>query len=150
MQLLQYRGGVELAKALLQRHEAKEEDNFQPPSSQGRLGWYRFGKCCHMDNPVEQLCCKNSTCTTNTDVFYEICLNRHVLPVCIINQRDFFADDPEFSPSSYRKAAYRQYIMYQHGFLRRAVRKVIPSCVMWKVQDNYPAFDNNYLGFKEY
>ena len=150
VQLLQDRGGVELAKALLQRHEAEEQDNFQPPLSQGRLDWCRCGKCRHMDNPMERLCCKNPTCTTTTDVFYEICLNRHVLSVCIINRSDFFGDDPEFSPSNYRKAAYRQYIMYQHGYLGRAVRKVIPSCVVWKVRDNYPAPDNNYLGYKEY
>ena len=103
-----------------------------------------------MDNPIEQICCMNSTCMTTIDVFYEICLNRHVLSICIINRRDFFADDPEFSSSSYRKAAYRQYIMYQHGYLGRAVRKVIPSCVVWKVRDNYLAPDKNYLGFKEY
>jgi len=51
-----------------------------------------------------------------SDLFYNICLNWHVLAVCIINRSDYFGDDPEFNPSNYRKAAHRQYIMYQHGY----------------------------------
>ena len=133
--------------SLLQRHDQEEDGDFQPPVSQGSPDWCRCHQCRHMDNAVEHVCCNTIFCTTTTD---DICLNRHVLSVCIINQSDFFADDPEFNPANYRKAAYRQYIMYQHGYLGRSVRKVIPSCVVWKVRDQYPAPDNIYLGFKEY
>ena len=97
-----------------------------------------------------RVCCKLRPCTTTTDAFYDISLNLHVLSVCIINHCDYFGEDTEFTPSNYRKAAYRQYILYNHGYLGRGNRKVVPSCGVWKVRDHYPAPDNNYLGFKEY
>ena len=158
MKLLDDRGGVELAQSLLQRNgdnsisESPPAANHFPrqPPLQATPDWCRCGKCRQMDNPVERVCCRNTTCVTTSDLFYDICLNRHVLSVGIINRSDFFGEDPEFTPANYRKIAYRQYIMYQHGYLGRANRKVIPSCIVWKVRDNFPAPDNNYLGFKEY
>ena len=125
-----------------------DDDNYQPP--QGIPEWCKCGKCRSMENPVEHVCCKMRPCTTTTDVFHDICLNRHVLSVCIIDRADFFGDDVEFSPANYRKAAYRQYIMYSHGYLGRGNRKVAPACVVWKIRDNYPAPDNHYLGFREH
>ena len=77
-------------------------------------------------------------------------LDTSVLSIAIVNRSDVFADDLEYSPASYRKAAYRQWILWQHGYLGRANRRVIPSCVVWAVRDRYPAPDGNYLGFKEY
>ena len=157
VKLLDDRGGVELAKCLLQRNDSSSTpgsppslNSQRPPPSQGAPDWCKCGKCRQMDNPVERVCCRNSPCATTSDLFYDICLNRHVLSVDIINRSDFFGEDPEFTPANYRKVAYRHYIMYQHGYLGRANRKVIPSCIVWKVRDNFPAPDNNYLGFKEY
>ena len=37
-----------------------------------------------------------------------------------------------------------------HGYLGKGNRKVAPSCVVWKIRDNYPAPDNNYLGFRDH
>ena len=158
MKLLDDRGGVELAQSLLQRNGDNSISESPPfpnhflrqPPLQATTDCCRCGKCRQMDNPVERVCCRNTTCVTTSDLFYDICLNRHVLSVGIINRSDFFGEDPEFTPANYRKIAYRQYIMYQHGYLGRANRKVIPSCIVWKVRDNFPAPDNNYLGFKEY
>ena len=145
VELLQDRGGVELAKCLLQR--STNGDESQPP--QGALPWCKCGKCRHMDNVVERLCCKMRPCITTTDAFHDTCLNRNVLSVCILDRSDFYGDVVDFSPASFRKAAYRQYIMFSHGYLGRGNRKVAPSCVVWKIRDNYPAPDNIYLGFRE-
>ena len=49
----------------------------------------------------------------------------------------------DYSPSSYRKEAYRL-------ALGRANRRVVPSCIVCAVRDKYPAPDGQYLGFKEY
>lgn len=149
IELLHDRGGVELANCLLQRTASNFNDQgYQPP--QGTPDWCKCGKCRQMDNPVERVCCKLRPCTTTTDAFYDVSLNLHVLSVCIINRSDYFGEDTEFTPSNYRKAAYCQYILYNHGYLGRGNRKVIPSCVIWKVRDHYPAPDSIYLGFKEY
>ena len=145
IELLQDRGGVELARCMMQRMD--NDDNYQPP--QGTPEWCKCGKCRPMENPVERVCCKMRPCITTSDVFHDTSLNRNVLSVCIIDRADYFGDDVEFQPANYRKAGYRQYIMYSHGYLGRGNRKVAPSCVVWKIRDNYPAPDNNYLGFKE-
>ena len=120
IELLQDRGGVELAKCMLQRSANNEDDNYQPP--QGTPPWCKCGKCRHMENTVERLCCKMWPCTTTTDVFHDACLNRNVLSVCIIDRSDFYGDEVEFTPANYRKAAYRQYILYSHGYLGRGNR----------------------------
>lgn len=147
VELLQDRGGVELARCLLQR----SGDGEQPPQGpQGPQEWCTCGKCRYMDNPVERVCCKMRPCITTTDMFHDVALNRNVLAVGILSASDFYGNPVEFAPSNFRKSAYRQYIIFSHGYLGRGNRKVVPSCVLWKVRDNYPAPDNNYMGFKEY
>ena len=145
VELLQDRGGVELAGCLLQRNDSDAE---QPP--QGPLEWCTCGKCRHMDNPVERVCCKMRPCITTTDMFHDVALNRNVLAVGILNASDYFGSLVEFKPSNFRHVAYQQYIIFSRGYLGRGNRKVVPSCVIWKVRDNYPAPNNNYTGFKEY
>ena len=81
-------------------------------------------------------------CTTN--------IWSHTVSIAIVSRSDVYADDPECSPASYRKASYRQWIMWQHGYLGRSNRRVVPSCVVWAVREKFPAPDGIYLGFKEY
>ena len=102
------------------------------------------------NSPFENVCCEQRPCITTTGFFESVVLDSNVLLVAIVNRCDTFADDPDYSPQSYRKAAYRQWVMWQHGYLGRANRKVIPSCVVWAVHTRYPAPDGRYLGFKEY
>ena len=103
-----------------------------------------------MPLPIENLCCKQRTCITTVDTFESIVLDSNILAVAIVSRSDTYADVPDYSPQSYQKAAYRQWIVWQHGYLGRTNRKVIPSCVVWKVRSRYPAPDGVYLGFKEY
>ena len=44
-------------------------------------------------------------------------------------------DDPEFVPASCRKAAYRQFIVWQNGYLGPGNRHPIPSCVVWAISE---------------
>ena len=158
VELLQDRGGVELARSMLQRAESghqepPDEGPSAPqadPPGQDNLNWCRCGKCRPLENPVERIFCKIPTCVTTTETFHDVVLNRHVLSVCIIDRRDYMQEDAAYEPSDYRKAAYRQYSLYSHGYLGRGNRKTIPSCVVWRVRDQYPAPDNNYLGFRPF
>ena len=123
------RGGLQLAKSLF------GGDPDPPPLQQdNQLQWCKCGKCRPMPLPIENLCCKQRPCITTVDTFESIVLDSNVLSVAIVNRCDTFVDEPDYSPQSYRKAAYRQWIMWQHGYLGRANRKVIPSCVVWKVR----------------
>ena len=100
-----------------------------------------------MPLPAENVCC---TCITTSESFESAVLDNRVLSIAIVSRSDIFADDPDYGPASYQKAAYRQWVMWQHGYLGRYNRKFIPSCVMRAVRRRYPAPDINYLGFKEY
>ena len=77
-------------------------------------------------------------------------LDVNVLSIAIINRSDTFVEPVDYSKSSYRKAAYRQFILWRQGHLGRGNRKVVPSSVVWSVRNRFPAPDRMYLGFKEY
>ena len=133
------RGGIELAKALLEPSpEFLEESN---------NSWCICGKCQPMDNPIENVCCRQRCCVTTPTYFETGVLDTTVLSITIVNRSEIFVDDPEYTPASYRKAAYRQWILWQHGYLGRSNRRIVPSCMVWAVRNRYPAPDGRY---KEY
>ena len=100
--------------------------------------------------PQRILCCRKRPCVTTQEFFESAVLDMNVLSIAIVNRSDVYADDPDYSPSSYRKAAYRQWILWNYGYLGRGQRRVVPLCVVWAVRKRYPAPDGYYLGFKEY
>jgi len=57
-------------------------------------------------------------------------------------------DDPRAKNKSFRHAAYRQYVLWQYGRLRRGERKVINSCCVWKIRDRYPDPSGQYVPFQ--
>lgn len=75
-------------------------------------------------------------------------LDLNVLNVEILNLSKVFVQSPDYTTSSYKKATYRQFILWQEGRLGRGNYKVVPSCVIWTVRNRYPALDGLYLGLK--
>ena len=98
----------------------------------------------------KMFCCGVTTCVTNYENFFALCIDHMVLTVAILNRADIRADPIDYSPASYCKAAYRQYILWMHGFLGRGNRRVILSCVIWAVRHFYPSVSGTYMGFREY
>ena len=54
----------------------------------------------------------------------------------------------DFSMTSFRKAGYRQFILWEHGYLGKGNRRVIPSCAVKMMRNQYPSPDNVYMGFR--
>ena len=48
---------------------------------------------------------------------------------------------------SYRHAAYRQYILYVFSRLKVGDRRVIPSCVIRRIREGFPAPNGFYTGY---
>ena len=82
-----------------------------------------------MPTSVENICYRQSSYVTSTDLFESAVLDINVLSIAIVNHGDTFVEPVDYSPSSYRKAAYSQFILWKEGHLEKGNRKVLTSCV---------------------
>ena len=83
-------------------------------------------------------------------MFRNIVLDREVLNIAIRAQCDIRAEVAHFEINSYRKAAYRQYILWKYGKLGKGNQRVCPSCVVRLVRQTYPSSDGEYVGFRRH
>ena len=97
---------------------------------------------------IASKCLLQRECITSYELFQNLCLDRHVLELAIRARCDIRVEPLDFSMSSFRKAAYRQFILWEHGYLGKGDRRIIPSCAVKKVREQYPAPDNVYMGFR--
>ena len=89
--------------------------------------WCVCGNCVPIENLQEQRCCTIRKCITSYELFQNLCLDRNVLEVAIKARCDMRADDLDFSTNSFRKAVYRQYILWRYGRLGKGHdRRVCP------------------------
>ena len=102
-----------------------------------------------MPRAIENLCSKKKYCVTLTQRFYKLCLDPDILQLCILNRADIRNDPFDNSTQQFREAAYRQFILDKYGYLGRGNRKVVPSCVVWKVRSRYPSPTGVYMGFRD-
>ena len=89
-------GGVDLLKAII--HEGDPESD---GGSNNNLPWCICGRCRHIPLEVEKVCCRQRVCITREEFFQSAVLDMSVLSIAIVNRSDVFADDPEYTPSSY-------------------------------------------------
>lgn len=140
------RGSLDFAKNLLQEKNAPPP----PPPSPGDTSpeWCKCNVCRPMPNEIENVCCKRVACITRFQAFNNICLDRDILEVCIKARCDIRADDFNFSMESFRKAAYRQFVLWRFGKLGRGNRRVVPSCAVLSIRRMYPSADGQYMGYR--
>lgn len=123
----------------------------QQPQDEDLPSWCICGRCRHMDQPVEQVCChRRDCCITTLEAFEAITLDVSVLWVAIVNRCEVTGDDAEETPSNFRKAAYRQYTVWKNGYLGAGNRRPVPACVVWAIRDRFPEPSGVYLGFRGY
>lgn len=80
----------------------------------------------------------------------ETVLDREVLTIAIRARCDIRAENADYEMNSFRKAAYRQFILWKYGKLGKGNRRVCPSCVVRLVRQTYPALDGQYMGFRRH
>ena len=118
---VQSRGGISLARALL-------NESGNDPDPQNNFSWYTCAKCRSMPLPEENVCGRSNPCITTTESFETIVVNQDILSVAIIivHCSDVYSEDPEYAPTDYRKAVYKQWTNYVGcGYLGRNNRKVV-------------------------
>ena len=122
----------------------------QPPTSPTQLpSWCICGHCRPMIESNERVCCRNETFDHEHDDFHFIVLDQRTLRIAILNNADWLNGPWRFTPATCRKAAYRQYILWYWGHLCFGNRRVIPSCIVWKIRDQYPEPDGEYMRYMD-
>lgn len=124
----------------------------------GNTSWCTCGMCKVMETELESLCCQEEVpsdyfegkqCITEKENLEIVCLHKEVLKTTLAALNYFQGNVIEFTNQAFRYAGYRQYTWWVHNRLGQGVRKVIPSCVIWKIRDKYPDNDNIYVSFQE-
>lgn len=124
------------------------DPNPEVPSNTGQPEWCICGVRRSMTTPEENKCCRKRVCVASYELFQNICTDREVLKVAIHARCDIRVEEPDNPSDSFRKAAYRQYILWRFGKLGRGNRKVYPACVVRVIREAHPALDGQYLGFR--
>ncbi|KXJ05049.1 P2X purinoceptor 7, partial [Exaiptasia diaphana] len=151
--LSQGRGSLDFARNLLEdvREPDPDPDPDPPqnnPTGTGGIAWCKCSVCEVMPTTEENVCCKLVTCVTSYQRFHNICIDREVLELAIRVRCDIRADEPDYSMTSYRIAAYRQYVLWKYGKLGRGNRRVLPSCVVRTIRNSYRAAGEAFMGYR--
>ena len=139
------RGSLDYARRLL---ENDDPEAAPPDPTNDSLNWCICNNCVNMPTPDENKCCNRRECITSYELFQNLCIDRHVLELAIRARCDIRVEPLDFSMASFRKAAYRQFILWEHGYLGKGNRRIIPSCAVRKIRAQYPSPDNVYMGFR--
>lgn len=76
-------------------------------------------------------------------------LDPQVLAIGNIYHRDMLGRHRirvEDNNKAMRHSAYRNFTLWRHGRLGQGVRRVIPSCCIWKIRAVFPSRTGVYLG----
>ena len=125
------------------------------PEPDGALPhWCTCSHCREMDTDLEKVCCRQLplNCISNMAYMAFYVLDEGVLRLARAAWNDVFAledsQEPGVEQRHFRYAAYRQFVLWQHGRLGVGRRVVIPSCCVWKVRDTFPDSRGQYTGFR--
>ena len=140
-------GSLDYAKSrkrILENDDPQPE--YDPPANV--QDWCVCGNCIIMPMPDENKCCQQRKCIKSYEHFYNLCIDHHVLELVICARCDIRVEPLDFSMASFRKAGYRQFILWEHGYLGKSNRRIIPSCAVKKIRSKYPSPDNVYMGLR--
>ena len=133
----------------ISKDDVQQEQSFLQPSTPNLLLWCKCGNCIEMQRAVENKCCQKEGCITTRRKFCKFCLDPKNLEMVIKNIADIRNDNRDNSTCAFRKAAYRGFVLWQHGYLGKGNRKVVPSCAVLFIRKKYPSPTGIYIGFRE-
>ncbi len=106
--------------------------------------------CREMHTDKERACCKEKwLCRSKTSIFHNICIESDNLSTAIRSLGDTYVFTATYDNRAMKHASYRQYVMWQHGYLGKGHCRVIPSCCVWEIRKYYPSPDGHYTGYKD-
>ena len=124
------------------------EHPFAAPPNPSSPDWCVCRRCAPMPTDRENVCCGNRECTSSNEYFRATVLDPDVLQVQIRYHADFLNIRPDYRPASFRKAAYRMYVLGKYGYLGAGNREVAPSCAVRCIRHWYPSPTGDYMGYR--
>ena len=105
--------------------------------------------CVIMPTQEENKCCTQvrRPCISRTNLFRQLVLDGNVLELSMRHREDVLVLNNNRNNENFRHAAYRQYILWQHGQLGRGNRRVVPSCCVLAIRARYPSPNGIYRGY---
>ncbi|XP_060084834.1 P2X purinoceptor 7-like [Ylistrum balloti] len=103
-----------------------------------------------MPTEAERVCCGKSRerCVSILPDFNVLVLDEAVLALARLYRNDVLVLNEEVDlMKANRHQGYRQFILWQHGWLGTGNRRVIPGCCVWRIRDGYPDPFGQYKGF---
>lgn len=94
-------------------------------------------------------CCGMQNCISQTQVFRDICLKRHVLRAAATREAEFLYElEADYENDNYRHLAYKQYVCWANGWLGPKQRSALPACACLAIRMSYPSTDGTYKEFR--
>ena len=117
--------------------------------STSSLPLYPTNCCCLIQE--ENKCCTKAIrlCITTNALFAQLAMDANVLDIALRYREDFLVvEHPRNNEIFFRYAAYRQYVLRQHGRLGQGNRRVIPSCCVLAIRARYLSPTGIHNGFR--
>jgi hypothetical protein len=105
--------------------------------------------CCNANTIGKQMLYTNKTALHNlAPLFPRIVLDGNVLGLAMHYREDILVLNNVRNNENFRHAAYRQYVLSQHGRLGSGNRRVIPSCCVTAIWTQYHSPNGIYTGYQ--
>ena len=121
-----------------------------PPPDNNLPEWCKCGHCVVMPTQEENKCCTRVVrhCISITPLFQQLVLDANVLDIAMRYREDVLVLNNVRNNENFRHAAYRQYVLWQHGHLGRGNRRVVPSCCVVAIRARFPSPNGVYTGYR--
>ncbi|XP_064467678.1 P2X purinoceptor 7-like [Ornithodoros turicata] len=128
-----------------------------PPSPTRHDNWCACGNCSAMPMAREEVCCTSIAevrrrcpdgCIVDHSDFQTLCLTTVVMEVMGIEYKKcglLLGKEPN---EIWRHIAYRNFASWIWGPLPEEDRRVLPSCVVMAIRNNFPSPSGSYTGFR--